>query len=42
VDGGLVRIEHVRGVAMGDCAVVLTAAGREALREAPSIRGQAT
>jgi hypothetical protein len=31
VDGDLVRIEHVRGVAMGDCAVVLTARGRDVL-----------
>jgi hypothetical protein len=31
VDGDLVRIEHVRGMAMGECAVVLTVLGREAL-----------
>jgi hypothetical protein len=31
VDGGLVRIESFPGVAMGECAVVLTAAGRQAL-----------
>ena len=31
VDGGLVRIEHAPGKAMGDCAVVLTALGRDAL-----------
>jgi len=31
VDGGLVRIESFPGAAMGDCAVVLTARGREAL-----------
>jgi len=35
VDGGLVRIDHVSGRAMGDCAVVLTARGRDVLaREA--------
>jgi hypothetical protein len=35
VDGGLVRIDHVAGRAMGDCAVVLTARGCDALaREA--------
>ena len=31
VDGGLVRIEPAPGVAMADCAVVLTARGRKAL-----------
>ena len=31
VDAGLVRIESARGVAMGECAVVLTVRGREAL-----------
>ena len=31
VDGGLVRIDHASGKAMGDCAVVLTARGRDAL-----------
>jgi hypothetical protein len=31
VGGGLVRIESAPGVAMGDCAVVLTARGRDAL-----------
>ena len=28
---GLVRVEHARGAAMGECAVVLTATGRDAL-----------
>jgi hypothetical protein len=41
VDGDLVRIESFPGVAMGDCAVVLTARGRQALREAQSIGLQA-
>ena len=36
VDGGLVATESAPGVAMGECAVVLTAAGREALRAPPS------
>ncbi len=36
VDGGLVRVEHVRGVAMGECAVVLTTRGRDAAGAAPS------
>jgi hypothetical protein len=36
VDGGLLRVEAVQGVAMGECAVVLTAAGQEALRAPPS------
>ena len=31
VDGDLVRIDHAPGKAMGDCAVVLTARGRDVL-----------
>ncbi len=31
VDGDLVRVEHVGGVAMGECAVVLTARGRDVM-----------
>ncbi len=31
VDADLVRIESIPGMAMGECAVVLTSAGREAL-----------
>jgi hypothetical protein len=31
MDGDLVQIEHAPGKAMGDCAVLLTARGREAL-----------
>jgi hypothetical protein len=31
VDGDLVRIDHASGKAMGDCLVVLTARGRDAL-----------
>jgi hypothetical protein len=35
VDGGLVRIESLPGVAMGDSAVVLTARGRDSLVDVP-------
>jgi hypothetical protein len=35
VDGDLVRIEHASGLAMGECAVVLTVHGRDALVDVP-------
>jgi len=33
VGNGLVRIDHASAKAMGDCAVVLTACGRDALAD---------
>lgn len=33
MDGGLVRVDYQRGVAMADCPVVLTPAGRDALSQ---------